>query len=324
MSSQQPIRSPFPDVVIPNLSVHDFLFADLTADELSRTAVTAAGADTGLTYGELLEQIDRVAGALAARGIAPGDVVALHSPNSPAFVALFHGILRAGATVTTVNSLYTGEEIGRQLARLRGAARDHGGRAAREHAGGRAAAGVEDVVVADAPGTTASPTGSPRAAPPPDVSIDPATHLAVLPYSSGTTGWPRASCSRTATSSRTSRRPSASSRSTRTTGRGRAAVLPHLRHDRAAQPLALRARAARDVPAVRPRAVPRRDRASSAARTCSSRRRSRSRWPSTRWSSEHDLCERPHDPVRRRAPGRRAGRCGRGRGSAAGWCRATA
>jgi len=187
VSSQQPIRSPFPDVVIPNLSVHEFLFADLTADELSRTAVTAAGADTGLTYGELLEQIDRVAGALAARGIAPGDVVALHSPNSPAFVALFHGILRAGATATTVNSLYTGEEIGKQLL-------DSGARMAitvdalaeNMRAGARAA-GVEDVVVADAPHDGLADWIA-AAAPPPDVSIDPATHLAVLPYSSGTTG----------------------------------------------------------------------------------------------------------------------------------------
>jgi acyl-CoA synthetase (AMP-forming)/AMP-acid ligase II len=202
VSSQQPtqqatpasstvIRSPFPDVVIPDLSVYDFLFADLAADELGRTAVVAAGADHGLTYGDLLEQIDRIAGALAARGIAPGDVVALHSPNSPAFVALFHGILRAGGTVTTVNSLYTGEEIGRQLLGSRAKLAITVDVLADNMRAGAQAAGLEDVMVVDAPhGGLADWLAEGRSAP--DVRIEPATHLAVLPYSSGTTGLAKA------------------------------------------------------------------------------------------------------------------------------------
>ena len=54
-------------------------------------------------------------GALAARGVKPGDVVALHCPNTAAFIIAFHGILRAGATATTINSLYTPPEIANQL-----------------------------------------------------------------------------------------------------------------------------------------------------------------------------------------------------------------
>jgi 4-coumarate--CoA ligase len=37
--------------------------------------------------------------------------VALLCPNVPAFATVFHGALRAGATVTTLNSLYTPGEI---------------------------------------------------------------------------------------------------------------------------------------------------------------------------------------------------------------------
>jgi 4-coumarate--CoA ligase len=56
-----------------------------------------------------------VAGALAADGVGPGTVVGLLCPNTPQFTAVFHGILRAGATVTTINSLYTPDDIHRQL-----------------------------------------------------------------------------------------------------------------------------------------------------------------------------------------------------------------
>ena len=42
-------------------------------------------------------------------------MLGLLCPNVPAFATVFHGILRAGATVTTINSLYTAGEIEKQL-----------------------------------------------------------------------------------------------------------------------------------------------------------------------------------------------------------------
>ncbi len=65
--------------------------------------------------GALKAQVDAFAGALAARGVGVGTVVGLLCPNVPAFATVFHGILRAGATVTTINSLYTAGEIEKQL-----------------------------------------------------------------------------------------------------------------------------------------------------------------------------------------------------------------
>ena len=50
-----------------------------------------------------------------ARGVGVDTVVALLCPNVPAFATVFHGALRAGATVTTLNSLYTPGEIQKQL-----------------------------------------------------------------------------------------------------------------------------------------------------------------------------------------------------------------
>jgi len=69
-----------------------------------------------LTYGELQEQVTRFTGALAALGVEPGDRVALVLPNLPQFVIAFYGALRAGAIVVSVNPSYTARELEWQLA----------------------------------------------------------------------------------------------------------------------------------------------------------------------------------------------------------------
>jgi acyl-CoA synthetase (AMP-forming)/AMP-acid ligase II len=186
-----PFKSPFADVEIPDVSVYEYLFSGLTEDDLGRPAVFDSATGTETTYGELRARIDAFAGALAARGIKPGDVVALQVPNTTAFMIAFHGILRAGATATTINSLYTPPEIAAQL-RDSGAIRYitvslllPGGLAGCAEAG----LGAENVIVLDgAEGHESMLDLLSEGAAPPDISIDPATHLAVLPYSSGTTG----------------------------------------------------------------------------------------------------------------------------------------
>ncbi|MEU4360457.1 AMP-binding protein [Promicromonospora sp. NPDC023987] len=192
------VRSPLPDVEIPSVSVYEYLFGDIASDDLDRVAVVdgVSGAET--TFRSLLAQIDAVAGAMAARGFGVGDVVALHAPNVPAYVTVFHGLLRAGVTVTTVNGLATGPEITKQLA-------DSGARLmitvsallAAGEAGARGA-GLTDEQMIVLDGGSGATEGCPSLAdllaeprPAPEVSFDPATHLAVLPYSSGTTGRPK-------------------------------------------------------------------------------------------------------------------------------------
>ncbi len=188
------IRSPQADVEIPDVSLYDFLFADLTGADLDRVALIDGPSGDKTTYGTLRAHVDAVAGAIAARGLEPGDVVALHSPNVPAFVSVFHGLLRAGVTVTTVNALASGTEVGKQLIAS-------GAKAlitvspllAQATAGAKAAGlGADDVVVLDgAQGHANLRDLLTSGAPAPDVTFDPATHLAVLPYSSGTTGLPK-------------------------------------------------------------------------------------------------------------------------------------
>ncbi|MFL0578819.1 AMP-binding protein [Dietzia sp. 179-F 9C3 NHS] len=189
-----PFTSPLPDVEIPAKSVYDFLFGDIAEADLDRLAFVDSRDGSETTYRSLIEQIDLVAGALRHRGIEQGDVVALHCPNVPAFGAVFHGILRSGAIATTVNSLFTGDEIAKQL-------RDSGAKmlvtvsplmeAAKA---GAARVGLDDAHVVVLDGAEGHPNLLDLfadGAAPPEVDFDPATHLAVLPYSSGTTGNPK-------------------------------------------------------------------------------------------------------------------------------------
>lgn len=181
--------SPFADVALPTVSVYDYLFADMSAADAERTAMVDAASGTETTYGELVRRIDAFAGGLAARGIGVGDVVGLLSPNSSGFAIAFHGILRAGATATTVNALFTARDIAKQLKDSKARLLVTVGALLPQAREGAAAAGLaeDQVVVLDGPDSQ----GIGAEGPAPEVSFDPATHLAVLPYSSGTTANPK-------------------------------------------------------------------------------------------------------------------------------------
>lgn len=190
--------SPFPEVDIPSASVYNYLFSRLNEVDADRVALVEAKTGRATTYREMVGRINTFAGALAGRGIGVGDVIGLLVPNSSAFAVAFHGILRAGATATTINVLFTAKDIAQQLT-------DSGATMlvtinallpqAKEAA---AAAGISDenLVVLDGAGRATG--GHPNAAdllaagtPAPQVSFAPSVHLAALPYSSGTTGNPK-------------------------------------------------------------------------------------------------------------------------------------
>ncbi|KRC61252.1 AMP-dependent synthetase [Agromyces sp. Root81] len=187
-------RSTYPDLTIPDTSIYDFLFGGLTDADLDRVALIDGMSGAETSYRQLVGQIGLLAGALAARGVGVGDVVALLCPNVPAFATVFHGILRSGATATTINSLYTPDEIANQLT-------DAGATwfftVSPLLPGAKAAAarlGIADdhlVVLDGAEGHPSLRDLLGEGRPAPEVSFDPATHLAVLPYSSGTTGRPK-------------------------------------------------------------------------------------------------------------------------------------
>ncbi len=64
-----------------------------------------------LSYGDLLDGTARLAGAIAARGVVPGDRVAVQVEKSPEALMLYLGCVRAGAVFLPLNTAYTLAEL---------------------------------------------------------------------------------------------------------------------------------------------------------------------------------------------------------------------
>jgi acyl-CoA synthetase (AMP-forming)/AMP-acid ligase II len=185
------IRSPYPDVTIPDVALPAFVFAD-AAKHAAKPALIDGPSGRAITYRELVGGARLVAGGLAARGFQRGEVFAIYCPNLPEYAVAFYGVLLAGGINTTINPLYTVEELAAQL-------NDAGAShlltvppfldKAMEAAG---RSGVREVfVLGEAAGATPFAALLRAGRQPPEVTIDPQTDLAVLPYSSGTTGLPK-------------------------------------------------------------------------------------------------------------------------------------
>jgi acyl-CoA synthetase (AMP-forming)/AMP-acid ligase II len=145
-----------------------------------------------VSYDLLASRVDRVAAGLAARGFGPGDVLALWAPNLPPWAGVALGAMAAGGTVTGANTAFAERELVGQLTDSRASvlvtvpALVPAARAA------AAAAGVGEVVVlGEADGATPIAALLATDAPAPDPALDPDTAVALLPYSSGTTGLPK-------------------------------------------------------------------------------------------------------------------------------------
>ncbi len=76
-----------------------------------------------VTYAELGDQVDRVAEGLRKLGVKKGDPVAIILPNCPQHIVAFYAVLRLGAIVVEHNPLYTPRELRHQF-------EDHGAKVA--------------------------------------------------------------------------------------------------------------------------------------------------------------------------------------------------
>ncbi len=87
--------------------------AEVVRDVARRDGTKAAiiFQDNPISYAALDTAIERAANALAARGIAHGDRVAILLPNIPQFVIAYYAVQRVGGVVVPINVLYRAEEI---------------------------------------------------------------------------------------------------------------------------------------------------------------------------------------------------------------------
>lgn len=184
-------RSPYSDATIPEVPLTPFVLQQ--AERLGdKPALIEGASGRTITYEELAAGVRRVGSSLIKRGMKKGDVFAIYSPNLPEYAVAFHAVSLIGGVNTTVNPLYTAEELAHQLCDCN--ARflltvpqflDKAFQAAE-------AAGIEEVFVfGEAEGATPFASLLQGDGELPDISINPKEDLVVLPYSSGTTGLPK-------------------------------------------------------------------------------------------------------------------------------------
>jgi long-chain acyl-CoA synthetase len=177
-----------------------FTYREITLHGALREVARAVGAKSALvgggrtmSYAELDASSDRLAGALIRRGVAPGDRVTVFMPNSVEFVVAFYAVLKAGGVVNPINAQSKEREVRYQV-------QDSGAKVVLYH---EALASAVDLARPGLPGVRFAATGMDApagverfddlvaeadASPAERVGLD---DLAALPYTSGTTGFPK-------------------------------------------------------------------------------------------------------------------------------------
>lgn len=110
------LESPFGSVDVPQQPLTEYIFKNMQPDWSDKPMITCGSTGRSYNYGEG-RMIIRQFGIALLRdvGLQKGDVVGILMPNIPEYPLALHGALEAGLVVTFVNPLYTPEEILRQF-----------------------------------------------------------------------------------------------------------------------------------------------------------------------------------------------------------------
>jgi long-chain acyl-CoA synthetase len=100
------------DIELPTGSLYDLLETSVAA-YADDVALEFFGTTT--SYREVGEQVSRAAEGLRALGVKRGDTVAVVLPNAPQHIVAFYAVLRLGAIVIEHNPLYTPRELRHQF-----------------------------------------------------------------------------------------------------------------------------------------------------------------------------------------------------------------
>jgi len=100
------------EIPLPEGSLYDLVAASV---EIYPRGVALEFFGRETTYAELGAQIDRAAEGLRLLGVQKGDRVALVLPNCPQHIVAFYAVLRLGAIVVEHNPLYTPRELRHQF-----------------------------------------------------------------------------------------------------------------------------------------------------------------------------------------------------------------
>ncbi|MBP43141.1 MAG: 4-coumarate--CoA ligase family protein [Deltaproteobacteria bacterium] len=183
--------SPLPSIDIPNISLSSFVL-EKTEQLGDKPALIDGSSGQFISYSELGRQAKCLAAGLAQRGFKRGDVLGIFSPNCPEYGIVFHGVILAGGTNTTVNPLYRAEELSKQLNDCHARFLVCHSSCLQTALEAHPSTSVEEIFVIGEEGGATSLSmlyGDENQSP--DIEVDPDTDLIALPYSSGTTGLPK-------------------------------------------------------------------------------------------------------------------------------------
>ncbi len=183
--------SPHKPIEIPDITVTEYVLR--RAQQLGdKPALVDAPTGRTYTYAQVPSYVRKLAAGFASHGLKKGEVFAIYSPNIPEYILAFHALATLGLATTMVPPLFTDNEIIKQLS-------DSGAKyiltipQLMENAQAVArAAGIEKIfVVGEADGAIPFASLMTSGDSLPEVEINPAKDVAALPYSSGTTGFPK-------------------------------------------------------------------------------------------------------------------------------------
>ncbi len=183
-------RSPLPDVAIPDVPVTEYVLQE-AARVPDRPALIDGPTGRTYSYAQLSGAIHSFAGGLQGRGLGPGSTIALMSPNIPEFAIVFHGAAVAGVAVSTINPTYTADEVAFQLRDSESTMLITVAPFAETAVAAAKEARVAEVFIIGDPPEGLPAFTSLLGAPIAQVPVDPREQVVVLPYSSGTTGFPK-------------------------------------------------------------------------------------------------------------------------------------
>ncbi|XP_017768035.1 PREDICTED: probable 4-coumarate--CoA ligase 3 [Nicrophorus vespilloides] len=196
-SSSNIITCPFPEIEIPTCSIPEYIFSKFGSYG-NKVAFECGVTGRKYTFDELRVKSYNLNRALRKKlKLQKDDVVAVLLPNVPEFPIAVMGILLAGLRVTTMNPIYTQDEIKKQFA----------------DAGAKAMITLTElfpvvkvaltgkeipIICINDQASSTTPTGAinfkefaDNSCDIEDIKLDDQNAVAVMPYSSGTTGLPK-------------------------------------------------------------------------------------------------------------------------------------
>jgi len=195
------VKCPYKDVVIPKTSFYNHVFQHFP--KYGKNIALIDGI-TGreYTYNEVQESVVSVASGLVRSGMQKGDVLCIVAPNSPQVCMTYFATVACGGIFSSCNSSYTADELAYQF-------KNSGSRYVAtipamlpevREAASKAGCVKKMVILGDDDGglgegkdmisyqSLVKDSGSRF---PDNLIVDPTEDVAILPYSSGTTGLPK-------------------------------------------------------------------------------------------------------------------------------------